>query len=121
MSLSIFIFHRCKIYEKTLYEATLINPKEDAEIEYTIEFKERGNYVVFESEESGLFTNYYYGTYSKKDSIIRLDRTVGKERISNKLLIRNVKEQLNDKELKELIQLDAHGKENLNKSKFRFK
>jgi hypothetical protein len=118
--LSIMYFHNYKIHQKTIYKAKLDNSKYfDNQINYEIEFKEKGNYVVFETEEEGFITNFYYGKYIKKDSIFILDNVVGKKKISNRLLIKLIKNNINKKNEKQLVQIDENGK--LLENKFMFK
>jgi hypothetical protein len=118
--LSIMNFHNYKLHQKTIYKAKSEDLKYcDNQTNYEIEFKEKGNYVVFEMEEDGLITNFYYGKYIKKDSIFMLDNIVGKKKISNRLLIKLIKNKVNKKNEKQLVQIDENGK--LLKNKFNFK
>jgi hypothetical protein len=118
--LSIMIFHNYKLHQKTIYKAKSEDLKySENQINYEIEFKEKGNYVVFEIEEDGLITNFYYGKYIKKDSIFMIDNIVGKKKISNRLLIKLIENKVNKKNEKQLVQIDENGK--LLKNKFNFK
>jgi hypothetical protein len=121
-AVSINKYHRYKINQKTIYIAKSENLKDgEFEIKYEIEFKEKGNYVVFETEVDGIVTNFYYGKFIKKDSIIILDNIIGKKKISNRLLIKSIRNKNNNKFEKELIQIDNNSDRTKNKFNFKFK
>lgn len=119
-AISINKFHNFKLHQKTIYYAESEFIKDgEYETKYFIEFKEKGNYVIFENEIEGLITNYYYGKYIKNDSIIELDNIVGKKKISKRLLIEIIRNKKNNHFQKQLVQIDNNG--NYLKNKFNFK
>jgi hypothetical protein len=119
-AISINKFHNYKLHQKTIYKAKSENIKDgEYETKYRIEFKEKGNYVVFETEIDGLVTNYYYGKYFKNDTVFELDNIIGKKKISKRLLIKLIKNKKSNNFEKQLVQIDNNG--NYLKNKFNFK
>lgn len=121
ITISIFIhfYHEKKLYESTLYTAISKEfMKNDIDVKYRIQFKESGNYVLFEDIDSGLLTNYYYGTYTKKDSLIVMDRKIENLNLSNRFLIMKV-DSIKKFDF-QLVQIDDFGHKLNNKITFRF-
>ena len=106
ISSSIYIYHNYKIHQKSIFKAVSnsIVLKNDIETKYIIDFKKNQNYVIEEFIDQGLLTNYYYGKFNKIDSIYILDGEFGENNISNRFVIRKIKNK--DKVEKQLIQLN---------------
>ena len=120
-AISINKFHFYKLHQKTIYTAKSDSYKDgEFETRYEIEFKEKGNYVVFEIEIDGILTNYYYGKYIKKDSIITLDNIIGKKKISKRLQIILIRNKKSNHFEKQLVQIDKNGNYMKNKLNFKF-
>lgn len=117
-SVSINNYHNYKIYQKSIFKATSNWVKyKDIDIQFVIEFKENNNYLVGEIINQGMLINFYYGNYTKKDSIYILDSQIGENKISNRFVIRIIKNK--DKEEKQLIQLNQKNIEIRNKFQFK--
>jgi hypothetical protein len=118
LSFSIHKFHRYKLNQKTSLKAysNWVDLK-STNFKYIIEFKANNSYVVYELEEEGMLTRFYYGSFIKKDSIYSLDSKFGKNKISNNFLVRSVK--FKNKIEQQFIQIDENGNEI--KSQFHFK
>lgn len=118
LSFSIHKFHRYKLYQKTSLRAysNWVDLK-STNFKYIIEFKVNNTFVVYELEEQGMLTSFYYGSFIKKDSIYFLDSKFGKNKISNNFLVRSVK--IKNKTEQRFIQIDENGNEI--KSPFHFK
>lgn len=117
-SISINIYHNYKIYQKSIFKAASNWVKnKDLDIQFVIEFKENNNYLVGEIINQGMLINFYYGNYTKKDSIYILDSQIGENKISSRFVIRTIK--IKDKEEKQLIQLNQKNIEIRNKFQFK--
>jgi len=121
ISITIYNYHNYKIYQKTIFKATsnLVNINDEDDIEYIIEFKEQNNYLIKEFLHGGLLTNYYYGQFTKKDSIYVLDKNISDNKISNRFVIRTINNK--DKKEKLLIQINQKNIEIFNKFQFKIK
>lgn len=117
-SVFFYKFHQFKIYRKTTLKAysNWIDLK-GTNFKYIIEFKTNNTFVVYELEEEGLLTSFYYCSFIKKDSIYSLDSKFGKNKISSTFLVRSVK--IKNKTEQQFIQIDENGDEI--KSQFHFK
>ena len=121
ISITIYNYHNYKIYQKSIFKATsnIVNLKDDDDIKYIIEFKEKHNYLVKEILHQGLLTNYYYGKFTKKDSIYIFNNSISENKISNRFVIRT---RINkNKKEKILIQLNQKNIEIFNKFQFKIK
>jgi hypothetical protein len=119
ISISIYNYHNYKIYQKSIFKATsnIVNLNDNDDIKYIIDFKENHNYLVKEIIHQGLLTNYYYGKFSKKDSVYIFNNSINENKISNRFIIRT-KINKNKKE-KFLIQLNQKNIEIFNKFQFK--
>ena len=111
ISFSINRYHNQKLTQKTLFEGNYEISNNEYIPSYSIEFKENKEYVIYEFEEQGLFTNYYYGTYNIIKNIISLDKKQGKFLKTRYFLKTN----------SELIEIDKKGNEIKNAWRFKIK
>jgi hypothetical protein len=89
---------------------------ESSNINYIIEFKEGNKVLVQEQIDQCLLINYYYGTYTQKDSIFIFESDPLEMNISNRFFIRTIN--IDGFSEKELVQLDENGKEIKNQFQF---
>lgn len=120
LSIFFYKFHQFKIYRKTTLKAysNWVDIK-GTNFKYIIEFKTNNTFVVYELEEEGLLTSFYYGSFIKKDSIYSLDSKFGKNKISNTFLVRAVKNKNKTEQL--FIQIDENRNEINSRFHFRIK
>jgi hypothetical protein len=121
ISFTIYKYHNYKIHQKTIFKAisNVVEINDYDDIEYIIEFKEQNNYLVEEHLHQGIVTNYYYGKFTKKDSIYVLDNNICFNKISNRFVIRTITNK--DKKEIHLIQLNQKNNQVINKFQFNVK